>query len=140
MVPSRDDWPERLRVGIHAVYALCWKGEVVYVGQSKGIHTRIASHWNSYQRWRNGKPLKPDLFVIEFDNVWLKYCHETQANNLEWAMIQKYHPKYNVMLKRPDPIEVEVRNHRMTIDLDRLGLSRWTRDSKRSSQGFARRV
>jgi hypothetical protein len=141
MVPDRVDFPQRFPTSACAVYALCCAGEVVYVGQSISIYARIATHANNYRRWRTGKRLYSGFeFAVQFDEVWVKYCAERELDQLEFQMIQKYQPKYNIALRRLDPIEVEIRSRRMRIDLDKLGLSKWTQGSKRSSQGFARRV
>lgn len=78
-----------------AVYILCYKGKVTYIGQSSTPFKRFAQHkitnksmMTSFGPKMGGK--------IPFDTIWLKSCRQDEANELEEQLIRKYKPKYNV--------------------------------------------
>jgi hypothetical protein len=87
-----------------------------------------------------GKRLASGEPIVRFDEVWVHHCEEEELDRIEWNMVQKYKPKINRTLKPVDKVETDVRYGRVKIDLDRLGLSKWTTGSKRSSRDFVRRV
>ena len=140
MRASLSDFPQRLPANTCAVYALCWQQEVVYVGKSTAVHNRVAKHRNNYLRWLKGKPryhiLDHSADVIQFDEVCVRYCKQYEMDDLEFAMIQKYKPDFNIQHMRAHPIEVEVRAGKLDVNLEGLGL--W--ESKNSSSNFVRRV
>jgi|SRR5271154_451708 len=80
------------------VYALVYRGTVVYVGKSKEPLSRIYSHKNAWKRYRKG--LRPSLNsnakAIHFDDVWLLNCAVDDMDRIEKELIGTYAPKYNV--------------------------------------------
>jgi len=78
--------------------------------------------------------------VVRFDEAWVRYCEEEDLDRVEWEMIQKYKPELNKALKPMKKAEYDVRTGKVRIDLEKLGLNKWTTGSKRSSRDFVRRV
>lgn len=90
-----------LRTG---VYALVYRKQVVYVGKSKGMLTRIYTHkslWSS----RRGKhklnfiPIKGILF----DECHIRVCTLEEIDRVEQEMIRLYKPKFNIK-HNPEPV------------------------------------
>lgn len=74
------------------VYILLRCGIVVYVGQSRSMVRRIASHKaGSSKKWVVGKG-----FGIIFDKVFVYPCTLDKLDAMEQALIKKYEPRYNV--------------------------------------------
>lgn len=88
------------------VYALVHRGVVVYVGKSKVMLGRIYSHrvaWGRKSRKAIGlKPIKGILF----DSVWVRPCPSAEIDDLEYAMINRYKPRYNSMLRNALPVDI----------------------------------
>lgn len=79
-----------LRAG---VYALCWRGSVVYVGQSKAFLSRIATH--KQQRGRSTPSWVP-VKGITFDEVHVWPEPEPDRRSaLERELIDRYKPRHN---------------------------------------------
>lgn len=93
------------------VFVLRLKGRIVYVGRSKNLYSRAgnaairmktplrrARHWTEGDF--NGIPLL-------FDEVWVKFCGETEAIRLAADLIEKYRPeqqppvRLNGLARRP---------------------------------------
>lgn len=74
------------------VYALAYRGRVVYVGQSGSVCQRIASHRR--KRWGG----RMERFV--FDQVFIWPCAVEDLDRLEQQMIARYQPRHNKALKR----------------------------------------
>ena len=91
-----------LRVG---VYALAYRGVVVYVGKSKNMLTRVYTHRSMWSA-RRGKHKLPHIPVkgILFDEVHVQPCSLETIDEIEQAMIRKYKPKYNVKHKGEAPV------------------------------------
>lgn len=89
------DVSEILRCG---VYALLYRGVVVYVGQSRRMLTRVYTHRNLW-----GKKRVPEVIAkargINFDEVWVRPCRPDLLDELEKELIQKYRPRHNVHFK-----------------------------------------
>jgi excinuclease UvrABC nuclease subunit len=84
------------------VYILAWRGEVVYVGQSKCLATRVYNHVvarGKRQQRLSGRVVKG----VVFDQIWFRPCQLSDLDNLEKELIQKYLPRYN---ERHKPIPV----------------------------------
>lgn len=83
------------------VYLLCWHGEVVYVGQSKKMLTRVYTHMNMYLRKQRSGAFLPRIPVkgIRFDEVLVQPCLASDLDRLEREMIVKYNPVFNVNFK-----------------------------------------
>lgn len=85
-----------------AVYALLRAGKVVYVGKSTNVYARVARHWQNLMRIRAGKPAYDDntIRAVHFDSVMVKFCAKADLDTEEFALIQRYMPQHNIMLKR----------------------------------------
>lgn len=68
-------------VDISGVYFLCKNGEIVYVGQSISIFTRISAH-----RSNN---------LIDFDSVFFIPVPQQHLNDVEGTLIRHFKPKHN---------------------------------------------
>lgn len=88
------------------VYALVHRGVVVYVGKSKVMLGRVYSHrvaWGKKSQKAQGlKPIKGILF----DAVWIRPCALDQIDELEFAMINLYKPRYNSLLRNGLPVDI----------------------------------
>ncbi len=89
-----------------AVYLLLCRGEVVYVGQSDNVFSRIASHYQRMQRKARGKAavyvtMEHTEEVIVFDEVRFRPCPRHELDREELALIQRYRPKHNQRMNRP---------------------------------------
>lgn len=95
------DQSNMLRPGI---YALCYRGAVVYVGKAKILLTRIYSHRNSWGKERRGQKL-PDWLsrAILFDEVHVFPCRIDQLDEREREFIDRYNPRYNRRLRTGNP-------------------------------------
>jgi len=93
---------EILRSG---VYALAYKGEVVYVGKSKAMLARVYTHRQVWAQKRKGNtPAWLNVKGILFDSIFVRPCHPDQIDALEREMINTYKPKHNELLKAPGPV------------------------------------
>lgn len=91
-----------LRAG---VYALAYRGEVVYVGRSKAMLARVYTHRSVWQAKRRGKvPSWLPVKGILFDEVFIRPCRVDQLDALEREMINLYKPRYNELLKSSEPV------------------------------------
>ena len=97
------DVSQVLRAGI---YLLCHRGQVVYVGKSKSMYSRIYTHrnqWNNAKRGKAGPAWLPNSVKgILFDEVHIQSCMLEECDRLEAAAIARFQPKYNTLLK-PSP-------------------------------------
>ncbi len=101
-----------LRSGI---YALVYRREVVYVGQSKTMLIRIYTHRNAWGDKRQGKrrqtPSWSPVKGILFDDVWVRPVAVDQLDAVEREMIAKYRPRYNQKLVPKIPLpELQIGN------------------------------
>jgi hypothetical protein len=85
------------------VYALLYRGEVVYIGKSKEMLRRINAHRGLYRSFRRyGKNVLPPntkASPVLFDAVEIIPCHPDRVDELEQALIKFYHPKHNIVFK-----------------------------------------
>lgn len=107
------------------VYALVYKGRVVYIGQAKQVLKRIYEHRAQWAAARRGKPYKyTTVRGILFDDVWVQPCHPDRIDELEKKMIQLYKPKFNVQLKTPgpttEPVTIKVDGITITLNKPRV--------------------
>ena len=72
---------------ICGVYFLLHMGEVVYIGQSVNVRTRVSAHQKNYGE---KKPMK-------FDDVRVVRADHHDLDLLEMLFITKYRPRYNVI-------------------------------------------
>lgn len=104
------------------VYALCMKGQVIYVGKAKNLYSRIYTHRNLSKKDRKSPSWMPQsLKGIRFDQVFVLPCHVDRLDQLEHDMINKYKPKYNISLKNGLKVKVEIplRINGITLTLNR---------------------
>lgn len=84
------------------IYALVWRREVVYVGQSKTMLVRIYSHRNAWGDKRRGKhramPSWCPVKGILFDDVYVMPVPAEDLDRVEREMIAKYRPRFNTKL------------------------------------------
>jgi hypothetical protein len=96
---------DALRCGI---YALCYRGQVIYVGQSKCMLVRVYSHRHA----RNKKAAQlPSWFPIRgivYDEVHVLPVHPDRLDEVEREMINRFKPKLNTQLKNKLPVNVPV--------------------------------
>ena len=86
------------------VYALVYRGEVVYIGKAKRMLTRVYSHLHIWASKRQGRvPSWLPIDGIYFDEVFLRPCHPDDIDRLEREMIELYKPRLNKRLKTPGP-------------------------------------
>ena len=82
-------------------YALCWRGSVVYVGQSKACLSRIYTHKS--QRGKSA-PVWLPVKGVTFDEVHVWPEPEPDRRDaLERELIARYKPRYNIQHKSGSP-------------------------------------
>lgn len=92
---------------MHAgIYALTWRGEVVYVGQSAKLFQRLYVHCSSRLRHRKVTMGKKTIKGSVFDGICILPCLESDLDRIEREMILKYQPRYNVVLKAGPKVRV----------------------------------
>ncbi len=67
-----------------AVYFLCSKKEIVYIGLSQNVGARLLSHIYS--------PDKPGIVRVGF----IRYKYDFYATSIERHLIHYFKPKYNI--------------------------------------------
>ncbi len=87
------------------VYALVHRGNVVYVGKSKVMLGRVYSHRVAWGKCQPKIGLKPTKGIL-FDSVWVRSCPLSEIDELEYAMINLYKPKYNSTLRNALPVDI----------------------------------
>lgn len=118
-LPGFDDLSILLRP---AVYALYYKGELVYIGQSKQLLTRLYQHKNNYLRSRRDKPVQPHTSAkaIHFDAVKAIPVERGLLDRVERELIDKFKPRYNVQhsgrTKTKEPLRLEYKGVPLTIN------------------------
>ncbi len=105
------------------IYILTWREEVVYVGQSKSLYSRIYSHRYYWNKAR-GKPRRlstvpwmvDEVKAMKFDSVHIKSCAIGDLDRVERELIQKYNPRYNSNHKpKVESISVVVNGFRLRV-------------------------
>lgn len=85
------------------IYALVHRGVVVYIGKSKVMLGRVYTHRSAWGRKsRKAIGLTPIKGIL-FDAVWVQPCASDRIDELEYAMINLYKPRYNYCLKNSLP-------------------------------------
>ena len=82
------------RPGIYRMFAA--DGEVLYVGKSKAVRTRLLSYFRSEWPQEKGARLIADAHRVE----WEYHPSEFAALLRELALIKQHRPRHNVMQKR----------------------------------------
>lgn len=75
------------------VYMLLLKGLVVYVGQSRSMLLRVATHYSARAKRRPNTWQK--VKAIPFDEVRVCPCVVDALDDLEQSLIAKHQPRYN---------------------------------------------
>lgn len=71
-------------------------GRVLYVGKAKNLRSRLS---NYFQNPRNLQPRTAQM-VAEADTVeWIQVSNEVESLMLEYTLIQRHQPRYNVRYK-----------------------------------------
>ncbi|MEX0668437.1 MAG: excinuclease ABC subunit UvrC [Candidatus Saccharimonadales bacterium] len=71
-------------------------GEIIYVGKAANLRNRVRSYFNS----KNRQDIKTRALVEEIADIdYLEVGSEVEALFLESAMIKRYQPKYNILLR-----------------------------------------
>ena len=122
-LPAHID-PEMVKVipnrpGVYIFYAE--NRQVLYIGKSKDLRTRVMSHFQ--QSLTNRKEMKLSLQVRDID--WIETAGEVGALLLESRLIKEKLPSFNIKLRRSrdlcawqivhssaDPVAVRLVNHR----------------------------
>lgn len=82
------------------IYVLKFRKQIVYIGQSKCILSRVYTH-------RTNRGQKKPMWVkamargILFDQILMLPVKPEDRNSLEAKLIAYYKPKYNIQLKNP---------------------------------------
>jgi len=71
-------------------------GEIIYVGKASNLRNRVRSYFQS----QKSHDFKTKVLVDEIKDVdWLEVGSEVEALFLESAMIKRYQPKFNILLR-----------------------------------------
>lgn len=92
------------------VYALVHHENVVYVGKAKVMLGRVYTHrvaWGKKSTKAVG--LKPTKGIL-FDAIWVRPCPLAEIDDLEYAMINLYKPRYNSALRNGLPVPLDLTN------------------------------
>jgi len=77
------------------VYLMLWKGEVVYVGQSIKLHSRVSNHIHGQSK-RQVKLSGRTIRGAVFDRILVMPCALADLDRVEKELIEKYQPKHNI--------------------------------------------
>ena len=89
------------------VYLLLWRGEVVYVGQSIKLHSRVSNHIHGQSKRQvklSGKTIRGAVF----DQILVMPCALSDVDRIERELIQKYQPKHNIKHNPKPPIDLQM--------------------------------
>lgn len=75
------------------------QGEFIYIGKAKNLHNRVNSYFKKYNTdW------KINQLINEYADIdYILTATETESLLLEAELVQKYKPKFNVLLKEGQP-------------------------------------
>jgi excinuclease ABC subunit C len=68
-------------------------GRVVYVGKAKSLRSRLGSY---FQAWHNIAPRTRAMLEVARSVEWIVVDSEVEALHLEYTLIQRHRPRYNV--------------------------------------------
>ena len=92
------------------VYALCAKGQVIYVGKSKAMIARIAAHRQAWISKRKGKVgwITDTLGIpaILCDEIHVVAVPPHLLDQVEAEMINRYKPRLNEQLKTTAKVQM----------------------------------
>jgi len=111
------------------VYALCAKGQVIYVGKSKSMIARINAHRRAWiDKRKGGSWLTESLGIpaLLFDEIHIRPVPPQALAEVEAEMINLYKPRYNVQLKTSQkvraPINITVSGVAIALNAQRQGV------------------
>lgn len=94
------------------VYALCAKGQVIYVGKSKAMIARIGAHRQAWIAKRKGRAgwISETLGIpaVLCDEVHILPCPVHALDDLEAEMINRFKPRLNAQLKTTVKVSVPI--------------------------------
>src|SRR5882724_2563160 len=73
--------------------------EIIYIGKAKNLHARVNSYFQNYATDWKIKSLLDEYADIDY----ILTPTETESLLLEAQLIQKYKPKFNVLIKEGQP-------------------------------------
>lgn len=114
------------------VYALLWRGTVVYVGQSKRLLERLYTHRQATAR---KLPSWHSVRRVQFDEMQFCPCAPDRLDELEREMINRYRPRHNIHHKPPAGVPMLA-----PIELDLGNGVAWTINRAPEVVGIARRA
>ena len=97
------------------VYALLYRGEVIYIGKSKSMLARIYSHKANA---RGKAPAWMPVKGFIFDDIAIRPCHVDLLDELEYEMINLYKPRHNTLLKHTGKSRAE-----FTLEINGIALT-----------------
>ncbi len=71
-------------------------GKVVYVGKAKSLRSRLS---NYFQNPRNLPPRTAQMVAAAETVEWIQVRNDVEALMLEYSLIQRYQPRFNVRLR-----------------------------------------
>ena len=107
------------------VYALAYRGVVIYIGKAKCMLVRTYTHRNLQ---RSGKAKRPRAKTADFlpvkgiayDQLFVLPCHVDKVDELEAEMIDLYKPRLNTLLKTKNkvttPLTLQINGVSITLN------------------------
>jgi len=111
------------------VYILYFNEEMLYIGKSINLYERVGSH---LRRMRKGK-------MFRFNRICIHLCSPGEALGLEFTLINKYRPPYNVNNLGSSLTEKPIDLKALGIDITSLKRKEEQMNQDSTSQGFKRR-
>ena len=93
------------------VYALCAKGQVIYVGKSKAMLARVNAHRRAFMDKKRGQAWITESLGIpglRFDEIHICPVPLHLLDRVEAEMIERYKPRYNIQLKTSQKVSTPV--------------------------------
>ena len=94
------------------VYVLLRGEEVLYVGQSTNVWSRVGLHYST--RERNGRARQHVStgitwnVPIPFTSVMVLWCGRNELNDLELQFIKEFKPPFNVAVREPTKMKISL--------------------------------
>ena len=113
------------------IYKYVANDEIVYIGQSSNLENRIKQHKNDKL-----KNIQAIIYYFECNN-------KIEATYWEYNLINKYHPKYNVVLKNQN-INIEIqepnwifyKKNKIITNIQNKYKSRYTTAQKKATEKY----
>ncbi len=88
------------------IYFLLWRGEVMYVGQTKTMFIRLYAHCSGRKKRRMKLGGRMILGVV-FDGIRMIPLPPSDLDRVEREMIEWYQPKYNDRMRSGPKLSIE---------------------------------